>query len=86
MEKQEFLLLVGTKISSLRKKAGFTQEEFSYKVGLDRSYYGGIEWGERNVSSINLMRIAFSLGVEVGDLFPTLKEIEKYLDCDHSIQ
>ena len=83
MEKQELLLILGTKIRSLRKKAGMTQEEFSYKVGLDRSYYGGIERGERNISSINLMRIALSLGVEVGNLFPTLKEIEKYLDYDH---
>jgi len=45
-------------------------------VGLDRSYYGGIERGERNLSSLNLIRIASTLQREVGDLFPTISYLK----------
>lgn len=43
---------------------------FANDAGLARSYYGGVERGERNVSAINLIRIAKALDVEVGELFP----------------
>lgn len=50
-----------------------TQEEFAFKAGLDRSYYGGVERGERNISALNIMGIAEALEVEVGCLFPPIK-------------
>jgi transcriptional regulator with XRE-family HTH domain len=37
---------------------------------------GGIERGERNLSAINLIRIAKALKVEVGELFPTIKNLQ----------
>jgi len=43
---------------------------------IDRAYYGGIERGERNVSAINLMKIAIALNAEVGNLFPDLKNLK----------
>ena len=49
---------------------GISQEDFAAEAGLGRSYYGGVERGERNVSALNLMRIADALSVEVGELFP----------------
>jgi transcriptional regulator with XRE-family HTH domain len=39
------------------------------RCGLDRSYLGGIERGESNVSLINIDRIAEAIRVEVGELF-----------------
>ncbi|MDY0043021.1 MAG: helix-turn-helix transcriptional regulator, partial [Desulforhabdus sp.] len=56
---------------------GYSQEAFAAESGLDRSYYGGIERGERNVAALNLVQIAKILGVEVGELFPSLREIRK---------
>lgn len=62
---------LGDQIRQIRLSKGYAQEEFANEVGLDRSYYGGIERGERNVAALNLMKIARALGVEVGELFPS---------------
>lgn len=64
------LVLLGKQLRKLREARGFSQEEFAWEVGLARSYYGGIERGDRNVAALNLIRIAIALGVEVGELFP----------------
>lgn len=62
--------MIGKRIRELRKEKGFSQEEFAYEVGLDRTYMGSVERGERNIASINLVRIAKALNVQVGELFP----------------
>jgi transcriptional regulator with XRE-family HTH domain len=45
-----------------------TQEELAARADMHRTYIGGVERGERNLSTLNLMAIARALGVEVGDL------------------
>lgn len=72
-EKNQKLVAMGHTIRSLREGRGLTQEEFAFKAGLDRSYYGGVERGERNISALNIMGIAEALEVEVGCLFPPIK-------------
>jgi len=74
--KDEFLREIGSRIKAERKKAKLTQEEVGYSANLSRSYYSGIERGVRNVSSINLMAIAVAINVEVGNFFPTVKEVK----------
>lgn len=69
-EHSEQLKAVGLRIQEIRAKKGYSQESFANDAGLARSYYGGVERGERNVSVINLIRIAKALDVEVGELFP----------------
>jgi len=69
------LLLIGQRLRKLREERGVSQENFAIELGLARSYYGGIERGHRNLATLNLIRIADSLGVEVGDLFPSVKEL-----------
>lgn len=66
---------LGNKIRDLRKERGYSQEAFAYVVGLDRTYIGGVERGERNISALNLILIAKALKVEVGDLFPPIKQL-----------
>ncbi len=39
------------------------------KAGLDRTYVGGLERGERNVALVNISKIAKALGVDLADLF-----------------
>ena len=70
------LVAVGQQIRKLREAKGFTQEGFAAEAGMDRSYYGGVERGERNVAAINLIQIAFILKVEVGELFPPVESLE----------
>ena len=70
------LKLLADRLRATREQE-FSQEAFALLSGLNRGYYGTIERGEQNVSALNLMKIAAYLGVEVGDLFPRLKELHK---------
>lgn len=74
MHKHPELLFLGQQIRTLRKSKGFSQEGFACAAEMDRSYYGAIERGENNVAALNLIKIAKTLGVEVGDLFQPIKE------------
>jgi transcriptional regulator with XRE-family HTH domain len=64
------LVALGQQIRKVRKAKGFAQEAFAAAADIDRSYYGGVERGEKNLSALNLIKIALALEVEVGDLFP----------------
>lgn len=75
MERNKLLLAIGNKIRKLRKDKGFSQENFAYEINMNRVYYGRIERGEQNLSSLNLIKISLALDVEVGELFPDKKEI-----------
>lgn len=66
------LIKLGSQIRELRKAKGFSQESFAAEVGLDRTYMGGVERGERNVAALNLIQIAKCLNIEVGELFPSI--------------
>jgi transcriptional regulator with XRE-family HTH domain len=59
----------GERVRELRKKKGLSQEALALACDLDRTYIGGIERGERNVSLVNIQRIADALGVPVRELF-----------------
>jgi transcriptional regulator with XRE-family HTH domain len=70
-ERHPALVALGKQIQKVRKSRGISQEAFATEAGLGRSYYGGVERGERNISALNLIRIASALKVDVGELFPT---------------
>ena len=46
-----------------------SQEEFADRCGLDRTYFGGIERGERNVAPLYIERIATALRITIEELF-----------------
>jgi transcriptional regulator with XRE-family HTH domain len=58
----------GDKVKSLRKSKGWSQETLAKKAGLHRTYIGSIERSERNVSLINIERIARALSKVPKDL------------------
>jgi len=74
-EREKLLNHIGISIKNARLKAGLTQDEVAFKAQLSRSYYSGVERGVRNVSSINLMRIATVIGEDVGHFFPKVQNI-----------
>jgi transcriptional regulator with XRE-family HTH domain len=59
----------GRRVRELRAEKGLSQEALALACDLDRTYIGGIERGERNVSLINIKKIADALGVPVRELF-----------------
>lgn len=59
----------GRRVRFLRLKVNISQEALAERCELHRTYIGGIERGERNVSLVNIEKIAIALGVEVSNLF-----------------
>jgi transcriptional regulator with XRE-family HTH domain len=63
------LVRFGRKVKELRKNRGYSQEELSFKAGVHRTYIGMIERAEKNVTLINIEKIANALDVSVKYLF-----------------
>ncbi|MFQ3894666.1 helix-turn-helix domain-containing protein [Sphingobium sp. R-7] len=59
---------MGAVIRSGRKEAGFSQEAFADASGIDRSHMGKIERGERNITLLNLIRIAEALDCRLSEI------------------
>ena len=67
-QEQEYLIKIGNKIRDLRTKLGISQEKLSFASNLDRTYLGSVERGERNISVINLNKIASALNTSPSEL------------------
>jgi len=63
MEKQT-LIAFGLHIKKLRQSMGISQEQLGLVAELDRTYISGIERGKRNVSIINIVKLAEALEVD----------------------
>jgi DNA-binding XRE family transcriptional regulator len=63
-----FLVLLGATIRSTRISLGLSQEALAVDAGLDRSYMGGIERGEHNLTIINLAKICSALDVNISEI------------------
>jgi transcriptional regulator with XRE-family HTH domain len=59
----------GTRLRTLRKERGLSQEALAHLAGVHRTYAGGVERGEYNISLTNIHEFAKALGVDVRDLF-----------------
>jgi transcriptional regulator with XRE-family HTH domain len=63
MHRTDPRLLFGKHLAELRKQREWSQEQLALESGLARSYLGGVERGQRNISLINICRLAESLSV-----------------------
>lgn len=68
-KKGDILTRFGQRIRDLRKAKGYSQEGFAAECQLDRTYIGGIERGERNLSLRNVELLANTLEVSISELF-----------------
>ncbi|MBX3095070.1 MAG: helix-turn-helix transcriptional regulator [Cryobacterium sp.] len=59
----------GRRVRAARLERGLSQEALAHAAGLDRSYVGQVERGERNVTLDNIYRLAGALKVHVAQLF-----------------
>lgn len=62
------LASIGKTVRAARKAIGYSQEQLALATDMDRSYIGGIERGEHNLTVLNLLRIASALGISTGEL------------------
>jgi transcriptional regulator with XRE-family HTH domain len=60
---------IGNRIKQLREEKGIGQRDLALNADLDRSYIAGIESGQRNVSIVNIEKIAAALDVSLKDFF-----------------
>lgn len=63
----------GNTIKKLRNELNLSQEKFALKINMDRSYYASIESGKRNVSLVNIHKIAQGLNISISELFKNIK-------------
>jgi len=70
---KKYLLKIGENIRAVRKKRGYSQEEFADIAGFSRSYYTEIETGKRNISVLNLIKIIEALKVNPNEIIGPLK-------------
>ncbi len=62
-------LKIGQRIKELRETATMSQKDLSYAADLDRSYLASVENGQRNISIVNIEKIATALGVTLKEFF-----------------
>ena len=61
---------LGKRIQELRRsKTGLSQEKFALRIEMDRTYFASVEAGRRNISIVNIKKIADGLGVSLSELF-----------------
>jgi len=60
---------IGLRIKELRTHSGISQQELSYRCELDRTYITSVENGKRNISIVNLEKIALALNLTLKDFF-----------------
>ena len=59
----------GKKVRLLRRELGVSQEAFADMCGLDRTYMGGIERGERNLGLVNINKVCSAFRISLAELF-----------------
>lgn len=62
-------LLVGKRVRELRNSIGISQEELADLAGLDRTYITSVECGKRNISIVNIEKLANALQVSLKVFF-----------------
>lgn len=74
MKEQNILIQLGQQIKMLRKRTCLSQEKFALKIEMDRTYYSSVESGKRNISILNLNKIAKGLNVSLSELLENIAE------------
>jgi transcriptional regulator with XRE-family HTH domain len=69
MESREILLKFGLRVREIRKQKNLSQEDLSFKADLHRTYIGMIERAEKNITLLNIEKIAKALNVNIIELF-----------------
>jgi transcriptional regulator with XRE-family HTH domain len=67
--KKKILVKFGERVRDIRKEKGLSQEQLAFKADLHRTYIGMIERAEKNITLLNIEKIANALTVSINDLF-----------------
>ena len=64
----------GAAVRARRRLLGLSQERLAERAGLHRTYVAEVELGKRNVSLVNIERLATALAISIPGLFPGAEE------------
>lgn len=64
---------IGKRIKQLREAANMSQKDLAYTADLDRSYIASVENGQRNISIVNIEKVAHALSVTVKRFFDDIE-------------
>jgi len=73
-EKPDVLERFGTAVKFSREELGLTQEDLAEKAGIHRTYLSDIERGTRNLSLINIEKLAAALTMSMSDIFALVEQ------------
>jgi transcriptional regulator with XRE-family HTH domain len=59
----------GSRLKEIRLAKNISQEELSYRAELHRTYISSVELGKRNVSLVNIEKLAKALDCQITDFF-----------------
>lgn len=76
LEEEKIKAAFGQCVRTYRLDRRLSQEKLALSSGLDRTYIGSVERGERNVSLINIYKIALALQVSPAELLQSRNEHE----------
>jgi len=76
MREEVVLFNFGKKVQAIRNERRISQEKLAELSELDRTYISSVERGQRNISILNIIKIADALGVSASNL------LEKLGGCD----
>jgi len=68
MDEATLLLNFGDRMKKARLALGLSQEKLALDCGLDRTYISSVERGKRNISLVNIHRLAIALGIPAAEL------------------
>ena len=66
-------IVFGRRIREIRSQRGLSQEKLAELADLHRNYVGGVERGERNVSLVNIVKLAHGLSVRPAKLIEPIR-------------
>ena len=69
MSKQKTLVKFGSAVREQRKKQGISQEELAERAGVHRTYIGMIERAEKNITLLNIEKVANALKIPIRKFF-----------------
>ncbi len=75
-EEQNILDLFGKNLRAIREQKEISQETLAFEAGFSRSYYTEVETGKRNISLLNIVKLATALQIELDKLIK-VSSIEK---------
>jgi transcriptional regulator with XRE-family HTH domain len=62
----------GEKLRSIRTSKNLSQEKLAELADLDRTYISSVELGKRNISIVNICRLASALEIKITVFFDDL--------------